>query len=103
MGQPLRLVALETSPPAFSTEAAASMAREIFGVDGTAHPLYGERDQNFRIKAASGSDIIVKILGPNEDPGSVEFQTAALSHIAMMDPSLPVPRVRRTVAGEAYT
>ncbi|MDR3506046.1 MAG: aminotransferase class III-fold pyridoxal phosphate-dependent enzyme [Acidocella sp.] len=103
MTEPLRLVALETSPPAFSTEAAASMAREIFGVDGTAHPLYGERDQNFRIKTASGPGIIFKILGPSEDPGSVEFQTEAIGHIAMMDPSLPVPRVRRTVNGEAYT
>ena len=103
MAEPLRLVALETSPPAFSTEAAASMAREIFGVEGTAHPLYGERDQNFHIKTASGPGIIVKILGPYEAPDSVEFQTAALSHIAMMAPALPVPRVRRTVAGEAYT
>jgi 4-aminobutyrate aminotransferase-like enzyme/Ser/Thr protein kinase RdoA (MazF antagonist) len=103
MDQPLSLVALETSPPSFSAEAAASMAQEIFGIGGTAHPLYGERDQNFRIKTAAGSNIILKILGPNEDPGSVEFQTEALTHIAMMDPSLPVPRVRRTVSGEAYT
>ena len=103
MTEPLRLVALETSPPAFPTEAAARMAREIFGIDGTAHPLYGERDQNFRIKTASGPGIILKILGPTEDPQTVAFQTEALGHIAMMDPALPVPRVRRTVAGEAYT
>ncbi len=98
-----RLVALETSPPAFTQDAAEMMAWDIFGVAGTAQLLYGERDQNFRVRPEGAEGIIFKILGPSEDVATVEFQTAALEHIAAMDPTLPVPRIRRTLAGEAYT
>ncbi len=102
MTDPENLVALQTSPPAFTREAAERMAREIFGVPGEARQLYGERDQNFRIKPAEGPGIIFKILGPSELPEAVAFQISALDHIKMMDASLPVPRVRRTLAGEDY-
>lgn len=102
MTNPDNLVALQTSPPVFTKEAAERMAKEIFGVSGEARPLYGERDQNFRIKTAEGPGIIFKILGPSELPEAVEFQIAALDHIRMMDASLPVPRVCRTAGGEAY-
>lgn len=98
-----RLIALETSPPAFSLAEAERLSAEIFGVSGAARQLYGERDQNFRIKTASGPGIILKILGPGEEAQNVAFQTAALEHIAMMDAALPVPRVKHTLAGEAYT
>ena len=98
-----RLVALETSPPAFTRDAAEMMAWDIFGVAGTALLLDGERDQNFRVRPEGGEGIIFKILGPSEDVATVEFQTAALEHIAAMDPTLPVLRVRRTLAGDAYT
>jgi 4-aminobutyrate aminotransferase-like enzyme len=103
MADAARLVALETSPPAFAAAEAERLAREIFGVEGTARQLYGERDQNFRIKTESGPGMILKILGPGEDPENVSFQTEALDHIAMMDPGLPVPKVLRTLAGEAFT
>ena len=103
MTNPARLIALETSPPAFAACEAEHLAREIFGVSGEARPLYGERDQNFRIKSADGPGIILKILGPGEDPQNVAFQTEALDHIAMMDSALPVPRVQRTLGGEAFT
>jgi 4-aminobutyrate aminotransferase-like enzyme/Ser/Thr protein kinase RdoA (MazF antagonist) len=103
MAEPARLIALETSPPAFAAAEAERLARDIFGVTGTARQLYGERDQNFRIKPAAGPGIILKILGPGEALENVVFQTAALEHIAMMDPTLPVPRVQRTLAGEPFT
>ena len=102
MTDPKSLLALETSPPCFSAEAAAAFARDIFGIDGPAKPLYGERDQNFRITPAQGPGIILKILSPTELESAVDFQTIVLDHIQAMDPSLPVPRVRRTLAGDAY-
>ncbi len=98
-----RLVALQTSPPAFTRDTAEMLAWDVFSVAGTAQLLYGERDQNFRIRPESGDGIILKILGPDEDAATVEFQTGALEHIAVMDPALPVPRVHRTLNGEAYT
>lgn len=103
MAEPVRLIALETSPPAFSAAQAERLAREIFGVTGQARQLYGERDQNFRIKTADGPGIILKILSPGEDPQNLAFQTEALEHIALIDPTLPVPRVQRTLTGEVFT
>ena len=40
---------LEARPPEVSAELAAEIARRVFGVDGKADPLEGERDRNFRI------------------------------------------------------
>lgn len=102
MIQSLRLVALKTNPPAFAVGQAEQFAQGIFGVTGEARPLYGERDQNFRIKTALGNGIILKILGPSEEPLAVEFQTQALEHVALLDAGLAVPRVRRTRDGAPY-
>ncbi|MGE4481539.1 aminotransferase class III-fold pyridoxal phosphate-dependent enzyme [Acidocella sp.] len=102
MTDPENLVALHTSPPAFSQEAAEQMAGEIFGAPGEARRLYGERDQNFRIKTAEGPGIILKILGPSELPEAVDFQISVLDHVKMMDPGLPVPRVRRAADGAGH-
>ncbi len=102
MADAARLVALNTSPPRFSLDDAERFATYYFGVTGRAKQLYGERDQNFHIRPSHGAGIILKILGPDEDPESVKFQTASLEHIAMMDEALPVPRVKRAVQGEAF-
>lgn len=102
MTDPKTLLALETSPPCFSLEAATGFARDLFGIEGSAKQLYGERDQNFRITPAQGPGIILKILSPTELESAVDFQIAALEHIRAMDPALPVPRVCRTVSGAAY-
>lgn len=103
MTDPTRLIALETRPPAFPPTTAQRMAADIFGVTGSAQRLYGERDQNFRIRPAEGDGIILKFLSPSEDAAMVELQTTLLDHIARMDPGLPVPRVQKTLRGEAYT
>ncbi len=76
----LGLVALDTSPPDFSADEAVRMAGELFGIDGAAQRLYGERDQNFRIRPAVGDGIVLKIVGASEDPAVVDFQTTALRH-----------------------
>jgi hydroxylysine kinase len=86
------LTALAARQPVFSSSLAGEIARDLFGIDGTPQPLYGERNQNFRIAAASESaGIILKIL--DEDPDVVDLQIACLQHVAKVDPGLPVPRV----------
>ena len=87
---------LAADPPSVTTGAAADLAREHFAVAGTADPLAGERDRNFRIVAADSSAFVLKIANAAEPAGLGAFQQAALRHVAAADPSLPVPRVRLT-------
>ena len=97
---------LEAPVPAFSAERAAELAREIFGVIGSAEPLGSERDQNFRIRPAPSSDrddpgggsdsgYVLKISNQAEDPAVLDLQQSALTHVAAVDPLLAIPRLRR--------
>jgi Ser/Thr protein kinase RdoA (MazF antagonist) len=91
---------LEAKAPAFSASEAEEIARSVFGVVASAHPLDSERDQNFRLSAEDGPTWVLKIANPAEDPAVIEFQTEALLHIARVDPGLAVPRVKTTLNGD---
>ncbi|MEM7123643.1 MAG: phosphotransferase [Pseudomonadota bacterium] len=97
------LMALASNPPVFSEQEARHAAVTLFGIDADAEPKSSERDRNFRVNAGSGADIVLKVCNVNEDPAVIDFQIAALRHIESTDPSLPVPRVVMTHAGEART
>jgi len=85
---------LGTQPPGFSTGAVQEFARDFYGLDGAISPLDSERDQNFRIDTPSGDQFVLKIANSAMDPAILMMQVEALAHIAMVDPELPVPRVR---------
>jgi len=93
---------LTTQPPGFSEEAAAAIAAEHWGVEATAGPLWSERDQNFRLRAVSGEQYVLKIANALESPEVIDFQARALEHIARTDPALPVPRAVPTRDREDY-
>jgi Ser/Thr protein kinase RdoA (MazF antagonist) len=90
---------MEEPAPAFSTAKAEDIAERAFEIRASAHPLASERDQNFRLRTADGSEWVLKIANPAEDPEILDMQTQALLHIARVDPRLPVPRVRATPGG----
>ncbi|WP_042697533.1 phosphotransferase, partial [Azospirillum sp. B506] len=46
---------------------------------------------------------VLKLTNPAEPPLVTGFQTGAMQHVALRDPSLPVPRVVPTLDGEAQT
>jgi hydroxylysine kinase len=71
---------------------AAAFAKRLFGVDGAAQPLKGERDQNFLLRGLSGT-FVLKITNPAEDRRVTDFQTRALLHVNKADPLLPVPEL----------
>lgn len=73
---------------------AAAFAKRLFGVDATAQPLKGERDQNFLLRGSSGT-FVLKITNPAEDRRVTDFQTRALLHVKKADPLLPVPELLR--------
>jgi Ser/Thr protein kinase RdoA (MazF antagonist) len=93
---------LEEPAPAFSTAQAEEIAQRGFDLRASAHPLASERDQNFRLRAQDDSEWVLKIANPAEDPSILDMQTRALLHIARVDPSLGVSRVRATPEGGLF-
>jgi 4-aminobutyrate aminotransferase-like enzyme/Ser/Thr protein kinase RdoA (MazF antagonist) len=90
---------LEAPAPAFSTREAEAFAQRAFDIQASAQPLHSERDQNFRLRAKDGSEWVLKIANPAENPAILDMQTQALLHIAQVDPHLAVPRVKATPDG----
>ena len=86
-------------PPALPLDILQPFAQERYGLSGAWSALEGERDQNYRIKAADGSSVVFKVCHPAEGDAVLQCQAAALEHIAEADPTLPVPRLIRTRDG----
>jgi len=54
------------------------------------------------LRAQDGSEWVLKIANPAENPALLDMQTQALLHIAQADPSLPIPRVKATPDGAVF-
>jgi 4-aminobutyrate aminotransferase-like enzyme/aminoglycoside phosphotransferase (APT) family kinase protein len=88
-------------PPALALADIQEFTRETYGLTGRWTPLAGERDQNFHVVEDGGDSWTLKMCNPNEGAGMLACQAAALEHIATTAPDLAVPRLRRTLTGEA--
>jgi 4-aminobutyrate aminotransferase-like enzyme/Ser/Thr protein kinase RdoA (MazF antagonist) len=85
--------------PRFGLAAAERLARDQFGVDGSASALTSERDQNFLIRGSDGRRIVLKIANASEEKVLIEAQQRAITHLAQrLDIT---PRVISTVNGRA--
>jgi len=93
---------LEAQAPAFSSQQVEVIAQRAFDIQASAHPLPSERDQNFHLRAKDGSEWVLKIANPAENPVLLDMQTQALLHIAQVDPSLLIPRVKVTPDGALF-
>ena len=93
---------LECPAPRFSGQEAEAIAQQAFAIHASAAPLASERDQNFRLRANDGSDWVLKIANPAENPALLDMQTRALLHIAQVDPELGIPRVKATPDGALF-
>ena len=69
---------LKTTPD-FSTEAAAALLAEHYGLSGALSPLASERDQNFKVETPDGQTFILKIVNAAEPAVESDFQTALLA------------------------
>lgn len=78
-------------------DVSAADAQEIIAthwkLTGTVRPLPGERERNFHVYTDSGLEFVLKVASPLEDGAVIEFQVAALEHLARVAPGTPVPRV----------
>lgn len=88
-----------TPPPQVTPRTAAAIAREVYGVEGTASALSGERDRNFRIDAADGRAFVLKMSHPAESGAITAFQRGLLRHLETLA-SPRIPHIRLTVDNE---
>ena len=78
----------DSQPPAFDLDEVVRLATQHFGVMGAARPLASERDQNVQV-----GEYVVKIANSAESRTALDLQHAALAHLALVDPELPIPRL----------
>lgn len=90
---------LRFTPPRLPTELLERFLEEHWGTRGKSSPLSGERDQNTRIRMQDDRMYVLKVSSPIEDPILVDFQVQALLHLERADPTIPVPRVCRSLDG----
>ena len=84
-------------PPVFSHNEARHISESLFGVSGVLSPLWGERDQNFKVSPGHSGEhagYVLKISNEREDASAIDFQIKALQHLADISPSLSVPRIK---------
>jgi 4-aminobutyrate aminotransferase-like enzyme/Ser/Thr protein kinase RdoA (MazF antagonist) len=85
----------------FTTEDAARITEKLYGLAASLSPLPGERDCNFYVQAQTGQEFVLKIAPVSERRETLDMQNSALEYLAAHDPSLVLPRVYRTNAGES--
>jgi 4-aminobutyrate aminotransferase-like enzyme/Ser/Thr protein kinase RdoA (MazF antagonist) len=88
----------DTPRPAVDEAVAVAIARQLYGLDGAAFVLPGERDRSFRIDTA-GPSYVLKVGNHAERQDVVEAQAGAIAHALVSDPGLPIPRVIPTLDG----
>lgn len=88
-------------PPAIPLEVVQAFVEKAYGVAGAWARLEGERDQNFRISPAGAPGVVLKVCNPAEGEAVLACQAEALEHIALTNPELPVPHLRRSLSGAA--
>jgi Ser/Thr protein kinase RdoA (MazF antagonist) len=81
------------------SERAVALVREHYGLETRASRLTGERDENFRLSSADGSEYVLKIANTAEEPAVTDLPTAALLHMEKTDAAFPCPRVVRARNG----
>jgi 4-aminobutyrate aminotransferase-like enzyme/Ser/Thr protein kinase RdoA (MazF antagonist) len=92
---------LESPSPSFRVDQVLSFVYKRYGITGELLPMDSERDQNFHIRTETGDPYVIKIANSVENPAVIDMQLKALQHIALVDPSLPVPEVLLSLKGQA--
>src|ERR1700752_2267929 len=86
-----------------TTDVAARVAAELYGLTGTISALPGEYDDNFLLQAADSRAFVLKMMHPAREDAFVDMQCRAFTHLAGKAPHLALPRVIPTAKGELYT
>tara|TARA_Y100000817_G_scaffold195592_1_gene152989 strand:+ start:156 stop:1154 length:999 start_codon:yes stop_codon:yes gene_type:complete len=79
------------SPPAFTKNEIAEIARKHYKVKGDIDELFSDRDQNFIVKDSCNSSII-KVYNQMENESIIDLQEKVINHILDTEPSIKVPK-----------
>lgn len=90
---------LDVTRPSFTTADAERFARDLYGIAAKAKEFYSERDRVFHLKARDGREHVLKLVHPDEDAATLDFQIQALNWIAREGPTLALPRVIHNRSG----
>lgn len=88
----------DTPRPEVDAEAATRIVKEVYGLEGIAEPLQGERDRSFKITTHSEA-YALKVGNAADRPDALEGQAGAMEHALLADPHLPIPAVIQTAEG----
>jgi 4-aminobutyrate aminotransferase-like enzyme/Ser/Thr protein kinase RdoA (MazF antagonist) len=85
-----------------TTEAAARVAAELYGLTAAIRALPGEYDDNFHLQTPDSRAFVLKMMHPAREDAFVDMQCRAFTHLAGKAPHLALPRVIPNVKGELY-
>ncbi len=91
---------LTESLPKLDLDAVDRLLLENWAVTGELTRLHGERDLNFRVTGTGGPAYVLKVQNPADTASVVDFQTAAIRHVQLVAPGLPVGDVVATRSGD---
>jgi 4-aminobutyrate aminotransferase-like enzyme/Ser/Thr protein kinase RdoA (MazF antagonist) len=86
-----------------TTNVAARIAAEVYGLTAEIRVLPGEYDDNFHLLAADSRAFVLKLMHPARGDSFVDMQCRAFTHLADRAPHLALPRVIPTAKWELYT
>lgn len=90
----------ESSAQPLALTKVAELLQQHFGHRGQAERLTGERDENFRFRAETGAEFVLKVALPAQTPDMEMLPDQIMLHVERTDPGIPVPRVCRTQSGQ---
>ncbi|MEO0400609.1 MAG: phosphotransferase [Pseudomonadota bacterium] len=85
-------------PPVLTSDTAAEIVAELYGVKGVARPLHSERDANFLIETDEAR-YTLKISNAAEPAERIDCNTAVLLHLQRSARNAPTPRLVPTKDG----
>lgn len=85
--------------PRFTVADAIRIAQAEYGLEVSAQPLPGERDQNFHLQTADHRHFVLKIAGAAESEAALDLQNQAALHLHRSAPALMQVTVHPTRSG----
>jgi Ser/Thr protein kinase RdoA (MazF antagonist) len=95
------LHAITLSPPQFSPGEVTDVLQVEYGLQGSLSSLVSERDQNFRLTSAGGTQYIVRIANAAEERVVTDCQAKALLCLEHGNCPVNVPRIQPTLSGDS--
>lgn len=93
------MLELHSALPDVNEQDAAAALAQHWGLRGVLRPLAGERDRNYHVASSGGGEFVLKFSGAHDERALIEFQNAALMHVAASNCAVATPRVVPSKSG----